>query len=686
MKNQTSVLLISQGKKIANWLIEAIVTMCITATLASAADVVSWQHLSTLTGDIPSPAASSGQSAALVLDIDKNGINDFVIATWYSTQPVVWYRYSSSGWTKYIIDTQTQYLEAGGAFYDIDKDGDLDIVLGDVSPGNGLYWWENPYPNFSPAAHWTRHIIRESGNGGYHDMVFGDFDGDGQVEFVTWNAGTTLLMSKIPDNPRTSGPWPMQTIYSSGGVKREGLAAADINGDGKQEIVGGGLWFEYSGNGNFTPHVIDNTMGITRCAAGHLISGSTYPQVVFCPGDADGPAKWYQWNGSNWQSHTLLSSVIHGHSLALADINGDGYLDVFIGEMAQWGGSTPQNPNAKVRVLYGDGSGNFTTQIVNTGQGVHESKVADLNGDGKLDILGKPFLHNIPRLDIWLNIATSPPSPNTSDSNQPVSVIRTLTIKAGKTRAALKDSFTIKGTFGAAAQDIAGSTAVYIRLSNVDEMIFEGVIPYNSAKLKYGKYSYVRHKAEPGNIRSAAFNLNKKTFRITAKGINLTGLSCPILIELEWGNYLGDFQANEDVVNGKRLIPMALLSGYADALRVDKASVHVSKKANSDSLKVTGDIAFASGIEDLTQHQLTLYWGAQDFTVPAGGLKALTNGKFRWTRPKGDTNPVKKVVFNLQKCTFTIYVANTTIASRSGTVPLTIVYDAFDQTAAYHLH
>ena len=44
-----------------------------------------------------------------------------------------------------------------------------------------------------------------------------------------------------------------------------------------------------------------------------------------------------------------------------------------------------------------------------TGQGVHESKVADLDGDGRIDILGKPFIHNIPRLDIWLNTSAQSP-------------------------------------------------------------------------------------------------------------------------------------------------------------------------------------------------------------------------------------------------------------------------------------
>jgi hypothetical protein len=33
----------------------------------------------------------------------------------------------------------------------------------------------------------------------------------------------------------------------------------------------------------------------------------------------------------------------------------------------------------------------------------HESKIADLDGDGDYDILDKPYGWQTPRLDIWLN-------------------------------------------------------------------------------------------------------------------------------------------------------------------------------------------------------------------------------------------------------------------------------------------
>ena len=660
------------------------IVLWMAAAFAGGEELVSWQHLSTVTGDIPSPANSGGQATALVLDINKDGLNDFVIVSWDSSEPVAWYRRGTSGWTKYIIDGQTSLsLEAGGAFYDIDNDGDKDIVFGDAFD-RAIYWWENPYPNFAPNTSWSRRIIKDSGASGHHDMAFGDIDGDGQAEFVSWNSQTVLLMFEIPANPRASGVWPMTTIYSSGGVRREGLAIADITGDGKAEIVGGGIWLEHTGGANFTPHTIDNAMGISRCAVGYLIGGSAYPQVVLSPGDADGAAKWYQWNGSSWQSHTLVSNVIHGHSLALADINADGNLDIFIGEMAKWGGSAPENPNAKVRVLYGDDTGNFTEQIVMTGHGVHESTAADMDGDGKIDIFGKPFIHNIPSLDIWRNTGTqTTPPPEPPQPSQ--LAIQQFMVKAGKTRDMINDSFTFSGTFNASEADISGSTAIYVRLSNDSEIIFEGAIPYDPAKFKNGRYSYTMRIGDLNNICSGSFDLNKETYRVTAKKIDLTGLYCPVNAELEWGNYLGQAQADEIIVNGKRPIPMPLLTGYADALRIDKASVRVGKKPNTDSLTIKGAIAFSSIDEDLTQHQLTLHWGDQDFNVPSGGFVASAHGRYTYASPKGTAIEKMKTRFDLETCTFTFSVKNAAITSQTGTVECGITCDAFDQSAPYTL-
>jgi hypothetical protein len=75
--------------------------------------------------------------------------------------------------------------------------------------------------------------------------------------------------------------------------------------------------------------------------------------------------------------------MIHGHSLEIADIDGDGSLDIFTAEMAKWTESRtdPDNPKATAWIFY---------------------------GDGWMDILDKPYNGAAPRVDVWLQVRSAP--------------------------------------------------------------------------------------------------------------------------------------------------------------------------------------------------------------------------------------------------------------------------------------
>ncbi len=119
---------------------------------------------------------------------------------------------------------------------------------------------------------------------------------------------------------------------------------------------------------------------------------------------------WYECVGDpaqshDWVGHDLLGrDMIHGHSLQIADIDGDGNLDIFAAEMAKWHEkqSKSDTPDAGAWIFYGDGRGGFHKTVLSTGIDFHEARVADLTGDGLLDILDKPYNWDAPRVDVWI--------------------------------------------------------------------------------------------------------------------------------------------------------------------------------------------------------------------------------------------------------------------------------------------
>lgn len=375
---------------------------------------ITWQHLSTTTGELPMTNGGNQQTSCLVVDVNKDGVNDIFITERTSAPAVIGLFYSKNGWQRYVIDSSLLRIEAGSAAHDIDGDGDIDIVFGGESRSNEIWWWENPYPDFRPDHNWKRHNIKKSGANKHHDEAFIDFDGDGTVEFVFWNQNAnTIYYAEIPEDPRSVEEWDYRPIYTYSGDgemeprstypgwrrthEHEGLFAMDMNDDGVQDIVGGGRWFQYQ-DGRFMEHIIDASYTFTRSAAGQLIEGGR-PEVAMVVGDGAGPLVMYEWQKGFWRATTLLEEVDNGHTLDIIDFNGDGHLDIFNAEM-RFG---EENPDAELRILLGDGKGHFAKHVIARGIGVHEGRLLDLDGDGDLDVLGKPYTWQAPRLDIWLN-------------------------------------------------------------------------------------------------------------------------------------------------------------------------------------------------------------------------------------------------------------------------------------------
>ncbi|WP_460184134.1 FG-GAP repeat domain-containing protein [Thermopirellula anaerolimosa] len=359
----------------------------------------SWTLKSSRLGDFPPPNEGDQQTCLVVADFDGDSILDFAVGERTRSPGIVWYRSTGTTWERRVIEAGALRPEAGGVAADLDGDGDPDLILGQDASGTEMWWWENPDPHFEKP--WKRRLIKVQGGRKHHDQTFGDFTGDGRPELLSWNQGAkSLLLFTPPDDPRVETPWSARVIYRwQDGPELEGFPSypVDVDGDGVLDIVGGGRWLRYRGEDAFDCEIIDDRMRFTQCAAGQLVAGGR-PEIVFLPGDTDGEARWYEFDGRGWQAHSL-GDVVHGHTCEIGDLDGDDNLDILIGEM----GSPGAGDQARILVWLGDGRGGFRKEIIRTGQGIHEGRLADVNGDGRLDILVKPYHHNAPLMEILLN-------------------------------------------------------------------------------------------------------------------------------------------------------------------------------------------------------------------------------------------------------------------------------------------
>ena len=360
----------------------------------------------------------NGAKSAAVADLNGDGKPDMVVANQCTTGT------QGSGCTNYagslgvllgngdgtfqaaVTYRSGMYDATSVAVADVNGDGRPDLVVTNFCSNS----------NCNPAGTPTVGVLLGNGNGTFQtavtysltgyaplSVVVADVNGDGKPDLVV-SIYCASLSNCNPFGPGAvdvllgngDGTFQAAVAYGSGGFAAESVAVADVNGDGKPDIVVTNCGSNTNctngtvgvllgdGNGTFQTAVSYSASARAYSAAVADVNGDGKPDLIVANtngvdillGNGDGT---FQAAGTYGSGGSAAQWV------AVADVSGDGKPDLVVVNNCGAGNCT----NGNVGVLLGNGDGTFQTAVTygSAGYGTDSVAVADVNGDGKPDLL-----------------------------------------------------------------------------------------------------------------------------------------------------------------------------------------------------------------------------------------------------------------------------------------------------------
>ncbi len=267
----------------------------------------------------------------------------------------------------------------------------------------------------------------------------------------------------------------------------------------------------------------------------------------------------------------------------------------------------------------------------------------------------------------------------TSETDHAPSTIALEKCKAKAGKRANTDKISISGTMRDLTEDNllnADQITIVIESETDDYEVCNESLTIDKSKIKKGKYT---HKSKTGF--SLKLDTKKGKFTLQGKNINLTGLSCPLALEIEVGNYFGEGTADESIVNKKKPIPIQFMSGYMDTLPPPlKIKAKNGKKEFTDSLAVKGGFSLKDEPGEIISMTLSLGGQSIHLTDDKGTFTYKRDKKtskiksVAYKTGKGET-PQIKARFDFIKCSYSVSIKKTELKTTSGQTTFGVLID-----------